>query len=247
MWRRVASTAAGSRSGPSPRLAGCVDGLLAPNSAASEPLRHTLDFVGAASQKEPGTGILPNSAAHWQSHWHASPAQCASPNPLKALETFAVPPCRERNIYYPRIQSADPIGRTRFQTSEFHVVSSMVQGSLTLRWAYYGSQGKKTRVVRSRNSGSEILKLQSVSWGNTQKLRSLFPALQRRATRPPWRVRLLLPLARHGVTFRDRRPRLRTAKCSQFLPQWPGTCQTQRQISLDHRSTPSIIICPNPE
>ena len=86
----MASTAAGSRSGPSPRLAGCVDGLLAPNSAASEPLRHTLDFVGAASQKEPGKGILPNSAAHWQSHWHASPAQCASQNLLKALETFAV-------------------------------------------------------------------------------------------------------------------------------------------------------------
>ena len=98
-------------------------------------------------------------------------------------------PCRERNIYYPRIQSADPIGRTRSQRAEFR--------SPALRWACYGSQGKKTRVVRSRNSGSEILKLQSISWGNTQKLRSLFPAPQRRATRPPWRVRLLLPLARH--------------------------------------------------
>ena len=43
-------------------------------------------------------------------------------------------------------------------------------------WAYYGPQGEETRIVCRRNSGSEILKLQSVSWGNTQKLRSLFPA-----------------------------------------------------------------------
>ena len=67
-----------------------------------------------------------------------------------------------------------------------YLALSMGQRSLTLRWACYGSQGKKTRVVRGRNSGSDILKLQSVSWGNTQKLRSLFPAPRRRATRPPW-------------------------------------------------------------
>jgi len=101
-------------------------------------------------------------------------------------------------------------------------IGPTISEALALRWACYGSRGKKTRVVRSRNSGSEILKLQSVSWGNTQKLRSLFPAPKRRATRPPWRVRLQLHLARHGVTFRDRRTRVCTAKCSQFLPQWPG-------------------------
>ena len=100
--------------------------------------------------------------------------------------------CREK-IY--TIQESNPL--IPLAGRDLSALSSSIQRSLTLRWACYGSQGKKKRVVRRRNSGSEILKLQSISWGNTQKLRSLFPAPQRRATRPPWRVRLLLPLARH--------------------------------------------------
>ena len=32
-------------------------------------------------------------------------------------------------------------------------------------WAYYGPQGEETRIVCRRNSGSEIRKLQSISWG----------------------------------------------------------------------------------
>ena len=64
------------------------------------------------------------------------------------------------------------------------------------------------RVLRSRNSGSDVPKLQSIRWGNTQKLRSLIPVPSAPRERPYERLRPLLRLARHGVIFWDRRPRL---------------------------------------
>ena len=103
------------------------------------------------------------------------------------------------------------------------------------------SRGEIMRVLRSRNSGSDVPKLQSIRWGNTQKLRSLIPVPSAPRERPYERLRPLLRLARHGVIFWDRRPRLPTAKCSHFLLPWPGTCQTQHRIS-DHRSTPQLFV-----
>ena len=84
-----------------------------------------------------------------------------------------------------------------------------------------------------------------MSYGDAQTLRSVFPAPLRDARLPLQRSQLLRLLARHGLKFWSLRPRLPTAKWSQFLSPWPGTCRTQHRISFDHRSTPqlSLFIC----
>ena len=125
--------------------------------------------------------------------------------------------------------------------------SSVTMGarSPTPRSACSGPRGRKVRAPRRRKSGSETPKLQSMSYGDVQTLRSVFPAPLRDARLPLQRSQLLRLLARHGLKFWSLRPRLPTAKWSQFLSPWPGTCRTQHRISFDHRSTPqlSLFIC----
>ena len=98
------------------------------------------------------------------------------------------------------------------------------------------------RPLRRRKSGSETPKLQSMSYGDAQTLRSVFPAPLRDARLPLQRSQLLRLLARHGLKFWSLRPRLPTTKWSQFLSPWPGTCRTQHRISFDHRSTPQLSL-----
>ena len=98
------------------------------------------------------------------------------------------------------------------------------------------------RPLRRRNSGPETPKLQSMSYGGAQTLRSVFLAPLRDARLPLQRSQLLRLLARHGLKFWSLRPRLPTAKWSQFLSPWPGTCRTQHRISFDHRSTPQLSL-----
>ena len=81
-----------------------------------------------------------------------------------------------------------------------------------------------------------------MSYGDAQTLRSVFPAPLRDARLPLQRSQLLRLLARHGLKFWSLRPRLPTAKWSQFLSPWPGTCRTQHQISFDHRSPPQLSL-----
>ena len=77
----------------------------------------------------------------------------------------------------------------------------------------------------------ETPKLQSMSYGDAQTLRSVFLAPLPDARLPLPRSHLLRLLARRGLDARDPRPRVRTAKCSQFLPPWLRTCQTRRRRS----------------
>ena len=111
-----------------------------------------------------------------------------------------------------------------------------------LRSACSGPRGGEVRPLRRRKSGSETPKLQSMSYGDAQTLRSVFPAPLRDARLPLQRSQLLRLLARHGLKFWSLRPRLPTAKWSQFLSPWPGTCRTQHQISFDHRSPPQLSL-----
>jgi hypothetical protein len=57
----------------------------------------------------------------------------------------------------------------------------MLDRSLTLSLVCCESRGEIMRVLRSRNSGS-VPKLQSMLWGNTEKLTFLIPAPQRRGS-----------------------------------------------------------------
>ena len=81
-----------------------------------------------------------------------------------------------------------------------------------------------------------------MAYGDAQKLRWVFPGPLRDARLPLQRSQLLRLLARHGLKFWSLRPRLPTAKWSQFLSPWPGTCRTQHQISFDHRSPPQLSL-----
>ena len=98
------------------------------------------------------------------------------------------------------------------------------------------SRGEIMRVLRSSNLGSDVPKLQSMSLGNTQKLRSLISVPSAPRERPHGRLRPLLRLARHGVIFWDLRPRVPTAKYSHNLPSRLATYQTQGQKSFEHRT-----------
>ena len=108
---------------------------------------------------------------------------------------------------------------------------TMVQRSLMLRSACSAPRGGKLRAPRSRNMGSETPEFQSMSYGDAQKLRWVFPGHLRDARLPLQRSQLLRLLARRGLDARDPRPRVPTAKCSQFLPPWLRTCQTRRRRS----------------
>ena len=112
----------------------------------------------------------------------------------------------------------------------------MVARSLMPRSACSRPRGEKLRALRSRNSGSESPKLRSMSYEGAQTLRSVFLAPLRDAMLPLQRSQLLRALVRHGLKFWTLRPRVPTAKCSQFLPPWPGTCRTRHQRSFDHRA-----------
>ena len=105
-----------------------------------------------------------------------------------------------------------------------------------LRSACSGPRGGEARPLRRRKSGSETPKLQSMSYGDAQTLRSVFPAPLRDARLPLQRSQLLRVPVRHGLKFWSLRPHVSTARCSQFLPPWRGTCRTQHQRSLDHRA-----------
>ena len=113
--------------------------------------------------------------------------------------------------------------------------SAMFERSLTLSLACCESRGEIMRPLRRRKSGSETPKLQSMSYGDAQTLRSVFRAPLRDARLPLRRSQLLRLLARRGLDARDPRPHIATAKCSQFLPPRPGTCRTRRRRSFDHR------------
>ncbi|EGB02807.1 hypothetical protein AURANDRAFT_68548 [Aureococcus anophagefferens] len=79
--------------------------------------------------------------------------------------------------------------------------STMFERFLTLSLVCCESRGEIMRVLRSRNSGSDVPKLQSMPWGNPQKLRSLISVPSAPRERPYERLRPLLRLARHGVIF----------------------------------------------
>ena len=111
-----------------------------------------------------------------------------------------------------------------------------------LRSACSGPRVGEVRPLRRRKSGSETPKLQSMSYGDVQTLRSVFPAPLRDARLPLQRSQLLRLLARHGLKFWSLRPRLPTAKWSQFLSPWPGTCRTQHRISFDHRVSAALQV-----
>ena len=119
---------------------------------------------------------------------------------------------------------------------------TMVQRSLMLRSACSAPRGEKLRAPRSRNMGSETPEFQSMSYGDAQKLRWVFPGPLRDARLPLQRSQLLRLLARHGLKFWSLRPRLPTAKWSQFLSPWPGTCRTQHRISFDHRVSAALQV-----
>ena len=75
-----------------------------------------------------------------------------------------------------------------------------------------------------------------MAYGDAQTLRWVFPAPLRDARLPLQRSQLLRVPVRHGLKFWSLRPHVSTARCSQFLPRWRGTCRTQHQRSLDHRA-----------
>ena len=112
----------------------------------------------------------------------------------------------------------------------------MVERYLMLRSACSGPRGEELRPLRRRKSGSETPELQSMSCEESQKLRSLEgqPRVAERGGEHRSQ-RLRVPV-RHGLKFWSLRPRVPTAKWSQFLSPWPGTCRTRRQRSLGNRA-----------
>ena len=121
--------------------------------------------------------------------------------------------------------------RSPWPGSHANDVITMDARSPMLRSACSGPRGGEVRAPRRRKSGSETPKLQSMSYGDAQTLRSVFPAPLRDARLPLQRSQLLRLLARRGLDARDPRPRVPTAKCSPFLPPWLRTCQTRRRRS----------------
>ena len=132
----------------------------------------------------------------------------------------------------------------QFDSGSSHAndVITMDARSPMLRSACSGPRGGEVRPLRRRKSGSETPKLQSMSYRDAKTLRSVFPAPLRDARLPLQRSQLLRLLARHGLKFWSLRPRLPTAKWSQFLSPWPETCRTRRRRSLDHRIAAQQLI-----